>query len=167
MTDVPTWVDRRFNFDFPIGLYPNILARVRGTPARLEDAVRGLSPERLTERHEGKWSIQDNAGHLLDEEDLFWRRTQEYLAGAKTLTAAPYLQRTLSHNEKPIQAILAGFRSARDRQLQVLEGLRPEEFARTAWHERLQVQMRLVDHVLFWAEHDDHHLARIWELRRG
>jgi hypothetical protein len=24
--------------------------------------------------------------------------------------------------------------------------------------------MRLVDHLLFIAEHDDHHLARIWEL---
>jgi hypothetical protein len=24
--------------------------------------------------------------------------------------------------------------------------------------------MRLVDHLYFVAEHDDHHLARIWEL---
>jgi hypothetical protein len=24
--------------------------------------------------------------------------------------------------------------------------------------------MRLVDHLYFIAEHDDHHLARIWEL---
>jgi hypothetical protein len=24
--------------------------------------------------------------------------------------------------------------------------------------------MRLVDHLCFVAEHDDHHLARIWEL---
>jgi hypothetical protein len=24
--------------------------------------------------------------------------------------------------------------------------------------------MRLVDHLFFVAEHDDHHLARIWEL---
>jgi hypothetical protein len=26
--------------------------------------------------------------------------------------------------------------------------------------------MRLVDHLYFVAEHDDHHLARIWELIR-
>jgi hypothetical protein len=25
--------------------------------------------------------------------------------------------------------------------------------------------MRLVDYLLFIAEHDDHHLARMWELR--
>jgi hypothetical protein len=24
--------------------------------------------------------------------------------------------------------------------------------------------MRLIDHLYFVAEHDDHHLARIWEL---
>ena len=48
----------------------------------------------------------------------------------------------------------------------LLEGLATEDFARTAWHPRLNVSMRLVDHLLFIAEHDDHHLARIWELRR-
>jgi hypothetical protein len=24
--------------------------------------------------------------------------------------------------------------------------------------------MRLIDHLYFVAEHDDHHLARVWEL---
>jgi hypothetical protein len=28
----------------------------------------------------------------------------------------------------------------------------------------MQAPMRLVDHLYFVAEHDDHHLARIWEL---
>jgi hypothetical protein len=27
--------------------------------------------------------------------------------------------------------------------------------------------MRLVDHLYFVAEHDDHHLARIWEMING
>jgi hypothetical protein len=31
-------------------------------------------------------------------------------------------------------------------------------------HPRLKQPMRLVDHLYFAAEHDDHHLARIWEL---
>jgi len=37
-------------------------------------------------------------------------------------------------------------------------------FARTIPHPRLKTPMRLVDHLYFVAEHDDHHLARIWEL---
>jgi hypothetical protein len=28
----------------------------------------------------------------------------------------------------------------------------------------MKTPMRLVDHLYFAAEHDDHHLARIWEL---
>jgi hypothetical protein len=40
-------------------------------------------------------------------------------------------------------------------------------FARTIPHPRLKTPMRLVDHLYFAAEHDDHHLARIWELVEG
>jgi hypothetical protein len=28
----------------------------------------------------------------------------------------------------------------------------------------MKTPMRLVDHLFFVAEHDDHHLARIWQL---
>lgn len=127
--------------------------------------MRGLSREQLVLRSGGKWSIQENAGHLLDEEDLFWRRLQEYLAGAETLTPAPYQNIELKHNDREMSEILTDFRTARERQVKMLINLRPEDFARTAWHGRLKATMRLVDHLLFIAEHDDHHLARIWELR--
>ncbi len=167
MTELVPWVTRKFNFDFPVMLYPNVLARVRGTPPRLEAAIQGLSREQLIAKPGGKWSIQENAGHLLDEEDLFWRRLQEYLAGAQTLTPAPYQNVELKHNDRQIGTILSDFRTARERQVEVLTSLGPEHFARTAWHARLKVAMRLVDHLLFIAEHDDHHLARIWELRRA
>ncbi len=165
MSTLGPWVERKFNFDFPVTLYPNILARVRGTPARLEDAVQGLSREELIVKPGGKWSIQENAGHLLDEEELFQTRLNEYLAGAETLTPAPYLHRELTHNNRRIEELLSEFRAARGRQVQTLLNLQPEDFARTAWHARLQVRMRLADHLVFVAEHDDHHLARIWELR--
>jgi hypothetical protein len=36
--------------------------------------------------------------------------------------------------------------------------------APSSLHPRLQQPMRLIDHALFVAEHDDHHLARITEL---
>ncbi len=159
------WVDRRFYFDFPVDLYPNILARYRGTPARLEDAVRGLSREQLVEARNGKWSIQEHAGHLLDEESLFAMRLRAYLEGAETLPAAPYANVKLTHNDRGIQNILIDFRVARGQQVKDLLRLRAQDFGRSAWHPRLKVTMRLVDHLVFVAEHDDHHLAHIWELR--
>jgi hypothetical protein len=42
--------------------------------------------------------------------------------------------------------------------------LQPDFFGRTLLHPRLKQPMRLVDHLFFVAEHDDHHLAKIWEL---
>jgi uncharacterized damage-inducible protein DinB len=167
MTEAVPWLNRKFTFDFPANLYPNIIARVRGTPPRLEDAVRGLSREQLIVKHSGKWSIQENAGHLLDAEDMHWRRLQEYQAGAESLTPAPYENIELKHNTQQIGTILSDFRAARERQVELLTSFRPDDFARTAWHARLTVAMRLVDYLFFIAEHDDHHLVRVWELRRA
>jgi hypothetical protein len=41
------------------------------------------------------------------------------------------------------------------------------DLARVLPHPRLKTQMRLVDHLYFVAEHDDHHLAHIWKLING
>ena len=73
MSEVSVWFERKFKFDFRVELYPNLCLRLRGTPPRLEEFLRGLTPEQLTRQPEGKWSIQENAGHLLDLEPL-WRR---------------------------------------------------------------------------------------------
>ena len=71
-----------------------------------------------------------------------------------------------NHNQRRLQELLAEFRHARLALVDRLETLHAEDFRRTALHPRLKTPMRLVDHLYFIAEHDDHHLARIWELRR-
>ena len=47
-TEIAIWIERKFRFDFPVELYPNVRVRVRGTPARLEELTRGLSRDILT-----------------------------------------------------------------------------------------------------------------------
>lgn len=47
-----------------------------------------------------------------------------------------------------------------------LEALTPEDFRRTAMHPRLKQPMRVVDMMLFHAEHDDDHFARVRSLVR-
>lgn len=163
------WTDRRFSFDFPAGIYPEMIERVRGTPARLEDLLAGLSPETLTAQVDGRWSMQENAGHLLDLESLVSQRVDEYLAGNPTLHAADMSNRKTyeaSHNDVPVATILTAFRSARHELTRNLESLDANIFARSALHPRLNVQMRLVDMLFFQAEHDDYHLARISELKK-
>lgn len=163
------WTDRRFSFDFPAGIYPEMIERIRGTPARLEDLFANLPGETLVNQADGRWSMQENAGHLLDLESLVSQRIDEYLAGNAALHAADMSNRKTyeaSHNDVPAASILKSFRTARLEIVARLESLDGEIFARSALHPRLQVQMRLVDMLFFQAEHDDYHLARISELKK-
>lgn len=162
-----TWFKRQFNFDYPVDFYPDIIERLRGTPARLADRLAGLSPNVLTRRDGETWSIQENAGHLLDLDELHMGRIDDFLAGVKVLRAADTTNRKTQeagHNSRPIADILRDFRRERMRFVARVEGLRPEDFARTAEHPRLKTPMRLVDCLTFFACHDDYHLARITEL---
>jgi hypothetical protein len=163
------WTDRQFDFTFPVGLYPEMIERMRGTPARLEDRLQNLPIDILIKRDGERWSIQENAGHLLDLEALVSQRLDEYAAGYKDLHAADMSNRKTyeaEHNAVSIHTILASFREQRMRTVDRLDALNGDMFARSALHPRLGVQMRLVDMIFFQAEHDDYHLARISELTR-
>jgi uncharacterized damage-inducible protein DinB len=167
MSQVPVWFERKFEFSFPVELCPNLLARLRGTAARLEEALRGRSQEILTEKPQGKWSAQEHAGHLLDLEPLWLARVGDYVAGIAQLTATDLQNRKTdeaNHNARPLETILSEFRSARAKLLNRSAELDSSLFSRAIPHPRLKTPMRLVDHMYFVAEHDDHHLARIWEL---
>jgi hypothetical protein len=164
-----SWSDRRFEFDFPAELYPEMIERVRGTPARVEDRANALSESVLTRRDGHRWSIQENIGHLLDLEELFSERVDDYDANHSTLLAADMTNRKTHearHNDQPIQTILSDFRSARIGLVERLERKDSEYFARVALHPRLNKHMRVVDMLYFQSEHDDYHLARISELIR-
>jgi hypothetical protein len=170
MNRSPQWFQRKFEFSFPVELHPNLCARLRGTPARLEEAVRGTAHDLLARKTGEKWSAQEHAGHLLDLEPLWMARVNDYLTEASTLTTADLTNRKTheaQHNQRPINEILANFRNARSRLVSQAEKIDPAVFARALPHPRLQTPMRLVDHLYFVAEHDDHHLAHIWELING
>jgi uncharacterized damage-inducible protein DinB len=167
MSRVPIWFERKFEFLFPVEVYPNLCARVRGTPARLEETLRGRSHKILISKAQEKWSAQEHAGHLLDLEALWLARVEDYVAASEQLTATDLRNRKTDeadHNARPLEQILTEFRAARERLLMRLEELDASLFARTLPHPRLKTPMRLADHLYFVAEHDDHHLARIWEL---
>lgn len=113
--------------------------------------------------------MQENAGHLLDLESLVMERLNQYVIGATELHAADMSNRKTDeavHNSVPVASILSDFREQRIKIVARLDGLNAEVFARSAFHPRLKVQMRLVDMIFFQAEHDDYHLARISELMR-
>ena len=167
MRQAPIWFERKFEFTFPVEVLPNLCTRLRGTPARLDETLRGRSPEILIAKPAGKWSAQEHAGHLLDLEPLWLTRVGDYVEASDQLTAADLNNRKTeeaNHNARPMYQILAEFRAAREKLLKRVEELDHSLFARAIPHPRLKTPMRLVDHLYFVAEHDDHHLARIWDL---
>jgi uncharacterized damage-inducible protein DinB len=164
------WFDRKFTFDLPLYLFPNIVERLRGTPARLEERVAGLSKAILTTKPGDGWSIQENVGHLLDLEPLWAGRVDEFIAGKDVLMAADLTNRKThqaNHNARKIRELLAEFRKARENLVRALDSVDEALVARTAKHPRLGTPMRLIDHAFFVAEHDDHHLTTIGRLIRG
>lgn len=167
MTQVATWFERKFEFAFPAELYPNLIVRLRGTPARLEEILQGRSRNVLVDKPEGKWSAQEHAGHLLDLEPLWLARVLDYVAGSTQLSVADLNNRKTddaNHNARELREILAEFRKARTKLVDRVTEVDKALFGCSMLHPRLKQPMRLVDHLYFVAEHDDHHLARIWEL---
>jgi uncharacterized damage-inducible protein DinB len=171
MSQVVLWFDRKFQFTFPVELWPNVCMRLRGTPVRLEELLQGRPHDLLTRRPQPeKWSIQEHAGHLADLEPLWSARVEDYPKGSQQLSVADLSNRgteAARHNERDLKQILRNFRQARLQMVERVEKLDPTQQPHAIPHPRLQQPMRLVDHLYFVAEHDDHHLARIWELLTG
>ncbi len=163
------WFKRQFSFGLPIEMFPNVFERVRGTPARLEELAGGISRELLTQRDGDRWSIQEQAGHLLDLEELGLKRLDDFEAGRDRLTAADLANRKThdaDHNANTIENILAAFRKERIEFVARLDSYDAAFVQQTALHPRLNQRIRVTDLAFFIAEHDDHHLAGISELKR-
>lgn len=164
------WFERRFTFDLPVSAAPGLLERLRGTPARVEDRLRGAEPARLTRRFEGHWSIQEHLGHLWDLEELWMTRVEDLASGRPVLHPADLENRRTHeahHNERLLSELFTHFRAARTALVVQLEGADDADWLRSARHPRLDQPMRLLDLAYFIAEHDDHHLATISMLLRG
>ena len=168
MTTPRRWFDRKFELGLGESAAPELLERLRCTPQRLSEAVRGLPSEVLTAKRDGKWSIQENAGHLLDLEPLWEQRLDDYDGGATELHPADLENRKTheaAHNDRSISDILVDFSTVRGRIVERIARMSPAELMRTALHPRLHQPMSVVDLCFFVAEHDDHHLRTIEELR--
>lgn len=167
MSRIVPWFERRFDFTTPVSLLPNLLTRLAGGPARLEELLHDRPAAARTRKDGAGWSAQEHAGHLADLEPLWLTRLHDYAAGRSALTAADLTNRKTNeagHNERPLEDILREFRAARGILVREARDLDPALLSRTLPHPRLGTPLRIIDHLYFAAEHDDHHLAHIWEL---
>jgi len=167
MIETVKWVDRKFEFDFPAVLASELLERLRGGPARLADRLESLTDDLLKARDGDTWSIQEHAGHLMDVEELFLGRLDDYDEGLAELRPAEMTGRktfAANHNDADIIVILDGFWQERGKLVSRLDNLDQAGFARVAHHPRLDKPMRVCDMMLFEATHDDYHMVEITQL---
>jgi hypothetical protein len=169
MVKMTPWVERSFSVgQLPIGAFPSVLERFRGTPVRARALIEGLSPELVKRRDGNAWSMQEHIGHLLDLEELGEQRLRDFLSGATTLAAADMSNNkthSANHNNMDANEVLTRFAAAREDLTIKLDALDEAGVARSALHPRLNQPMRVIDWVYFMSEHDDHHLAKMRELR--
>lgn len=145
-----------------------LVERVRDGPARLEDTLRDVSRLALTHREGKTWSIQEEAGHLLDIEPLMSERLDQLISGAQVLREWDGTNEATwnaQHNTKVLAEILLAFRQSRQSLVRRFDALPEEVVERAAHHPRLNQPMR-IDLAEFVAEHDDYHLARILAAKR-
>ena len=167
MVEITKWIDRKFDFNYPVGVFHWILERLRGTPARIEEIIKGVPSSVLIKQPAGKWSIQENIGHLIKVEELHDGRIDDYLTGKETLRPADMENRRThdsNYNDQNIADIIRSFRSVRLNFVTRLEQQDETIVGRSSFHPRLKKPMRLIDMAYFAAEHDDYHLAVIRRL---
>src|ERR1700754_2869319 len=112
MTSISIWFERKFDFTFPVELLPNLLARLRGTPARLDEALRNRPHISVTAQPACAsrlgWSSPEHAGHLLDLDPLWLTRVNDFVTGAEGLTPTDLQNRRTdeaNHNARPLEDI--------------------------------------------------------------
>jgi len=164
------WTARTFDHELPVGLFPVVLERLRGTPMRAADLLTSAAEPRRRQHAAGSWSAQEHVGHLDDLHELDMRRLDDYLSGASQLTAADMSNRATNeanHNATPTHVLLERLCTRRAELIRRLERVTDLDAARSALHPRLRRPLRLVDWMFFVAEHDDHHLTSARECLRA
>lgn len=160
------WLERKFNFDFPVTHFPFIALRLQGCLPRIEGLIKGLS-EKQTEEQINGWSVKEHIGHLIDLEELHKGRIDDFLSGAAVLRAADMSNqktREANHNNTSLIKLLDAFLQTRTEFTERLEAFDETQLSLSAIHPRLQKPMRMVDMAYFVAEHDDHHLVLMTKL---
>ncbi|MFK7983995.1 MAG: DinB family protein [Saprospiraceae bacterium] len=161
------WFERKFELINDNGRLPTIIERLAGTPIRIEQKVLQFADDFLI-KHEGDdWSIQEQVGHLLNLEWLWYARITDIINGEAYLTEADLTNTATyeaKYNEQNIEAILDAFIEVRKQLVALLRSVKVDDLNKQSLHPRLQTPMKIIDLAFFIAEHDDHHLAIIQKI---
>jgi len=161
------WFDKKFRFDLSNEHYGSVIMKLRENPDKIAKLVSSLPAGTLTKRIDGKWSIQENVGHLIDLEELHDARIDDFIQKKERLRPADLNNRKTeeaNHNNKNIIDLLKQFKEVREKFVKRLKHLDEKVLLHSAIHPRLNQPMRPIDMAQFVLEHDEHHIGTMKEL---
>ena len=173
---ITTQEDLRFpigRFRFPDSLgereRADCIDAIGATPARLREAVRGLTPEQIeTPYRDGGWTVRQVVHHVPDSHLNAYVRFKLALT-EDTPTIKPYEEARWAELEDtrrvPLEVSLALLDALHERWVVLLRSLGAEDFARTFRHPELNRVMTLEQLLALYAWHGAHHIAHITSLR--
>jgi len=168
MTD-PRYPIGKFSYAGPLTAQQKeqALDNIEQTPARLRDAVRGLSDAQLdTPYREGGWTVRQVVHHVPDSHMNSYVRFKLALTEDDP-TIKPYFEdrwAELPDSRQPIETSLTLLDSLHSRWTKLLRSLSDADWNRTFRHPELG-PMTLDRNLALYSWHGRHHVAHITSLR--
>lgn len=134
-------------------------------PAELDAMFANVPEERGTYAYaDGKWTIKELLGHLIDGERMFAYRVLRISRGDKTpiegFEQDGYIENAHA-NERSFADLLREFRLVREANVMLFDHLKPEAWAWTGTANELEISVRAL--VWIMAGHIRHHVAILKE----
>jgi hypothetical protein len=146
----------------------DFLSLLTAAPETLNSLIEGLSAQALTHRPApDKWSIQELAAHLADDELVGAYRIRMILSSPGTAIQAfdqDVWSRTGRYDQIDVRSSLEMFRVLRHANLLLLRSLRADEWDLFGVHAERGVES-IRDIAMYYAGHDINHFKQIEAIR--
>lgn len=145
-----------------------ILATLEAVPSQVAAAISQVDDDALRRRpSEEEWCVKEIVGHILETDLLFVQRVRVILEGqgvpAIPRSAPPWkLHEGKGYEELPVDELLERLRQARSASLELVRGLKPEQWMRQGT--LLGTTTSVLDLGSWLANHDRGHVAQIRRL---
>ncbi len=145
------------------------IATIAALPAKMRAAVKGLSPKQLdTPYRDGGWTVRQVAHHVPDSHMNAYVRFKLALTEDEP-GIKPYAEDRWAElpdtRLTPIETSLDLLDNVHERWVNVLNAMKPEDFARAYRHPEMG-RVSLDQALAMYAWHSLHHVAHITELRK-
>ena len=144
-----------------------VMAALVSGPDEVEDAVKGLSEEQMTQPpRSGEWAIRDVLWHLLMAQSVFAGRVEKMLAEDNPSLEGIAVWTIEGEESLSARDIMTRYRDSRTATVEQLKAMSPGDWWRTARHEEF-VQFTILQQASYFAKHERSHLPQIDAIRQA